>query len=112
MIDQLNLSLQKVRKKFAPKEKKFEEPHNLQQYLDITESNFKTKTGPFFDRLRAREKRIAEEKIPLSLDEIMRDQKAGGGLLKQAGDRSGAMLESMNPDSQGLPGLLKRGMKI
>ena len=37
---------------------------------------------------------------------------AGGGLLKQAGDRSGAMLESMNPDSQGLSGLLKRGNKI
>jgi len=37
---------------------------------------------------------------------------AGGGIAKEAGDPSGAMLESMNPDSQGLPGLLKRGMKI
>ena len=37
---------------------------------------------------------------------------AGGGLVKQAGDRSGAMLRSMNPDSQGLSGLLKRGKKI
>jgi len=37
---------------------------------------------------------------------------AGGGLAKQAGDRSGAMLRSMNPDSQGLSGLLKRGKKI
>jgi hypothetical protein len=37
---------------------------------------------------------------------------AGGGLAKQAGDRSGAMLRSMNPDSQGLSGLLKRGNKI
>jgi len=37
---------------------------------------------------------------------------AGGGIAKQAGDRSGAMLESMNPDSQGLRGLLKRGNKI
>ena len=37
---------------------------------------------------------------------------AGGGLAKQAGDRSGAMLESMNPDSQGLQGLLNRGNKI
>ena len=37
---------------------------------------------------------------------------AGGGLAKQAGDRSGAMLQSMNPDSQGLSGLLKRGKKI
>ena len=33
---------------------------------------------------------------------------AGGGIAKEAGDPSGAMLESMNPDSQGLPGLLKR----
>ena len=37
---------------------------------------------------------------------------AGGGLAKQAGDRSGAMLRSMKPDSQGLRGLLKRGKKI
>jgi hypothetical protein len=36
---------------------------------------------------------------------------AGGGIAKMAGDRSGAMLESMNPDSQGLSGLLKRGIK-
>jgi hypothetical protein len=33
---------------------------------------------------------------------------AGGGIAKEAGDPSGAMLESMNPDSQGLPSLLKR----
>ena len=37
---------------------------------------------------------------------------AGGGIAKLAGDRSGAMLRSMNPDSQGLRGLLKRGKKI
>ena len=37
---------------------------------------------------------------------------AGGGLAKLAGDRSGAMLESMNPDSQGLSGLLKRVKKL
>jgi len=36
---------------------------------------------------------------------------AGGGIAKEAGDPSGAMLESMNPDSQGLPSLLKRGRK-
>ena len=36
---------------------------------------------------------------------------AGGGIAKEAGDPSGAMLESMNPDSQGLPGLLKRGRR-
>jgi hypothetical protein len=110
MIDQLNLSLEKQRRLYGPKEKKFEEPHNLQQYLDITESNFKTKKGPFFDKLRAREKKIAKEKIPLSLDKIMRDQKAGGGLLKQAGDRSGPPPES-GPNSQGLQGLLNRVKK-
>ena len=27
---------------------------------------------------------------------------AGGGIAKEAGDRSGAMTTSMNPDSQGL----------
>jgi len=37
---------------------------------------------------------------------------AGGGIAKEAGDPSGAMLESMNPDSQGLPGLLKRVKKV
>jgi len=37
---------------------------------------------------------------------------AGGGIAKQAGDPSGAMLKSMNPDSQGLSGLLKRAKKI
>ena len=58
------------------------------------QSNFKTKTGPYFDRIKK-----------------ARENKAGGGLLKQAGDRSGAMLESMNPDSQGLQGLLNRVKK-
>ena len=37
---------------------------------------------------------------------------AGGGIAKMAGDRSGAMLTSMNPDSQGLSGILKRVKKI
>ena len=36
---------------------------------------------------------------------------AGGGILKQAGDRSGPPPES-GPMSQGLQGLMKRGMKI
>ena len=33
---------------------------------------------------------------------------AGGGIAKLAGDPSGAMLQSMNPDSQGLRSLKKR----
>jgi hypothetical protein len=47
----------------------------------------------------------------LNFAENFRDEKAGGGIAKMAGDRSGAMLTSMNPDSQGLSGLLKRGIK-
>ena len=40
-----------------------------------------------------------------------RTKKAGGGLLKQAGDRSGPPPES-GPNPQGLQGLLNRGKKI
>jgi hypothetical protein len=38
-------------------------------------------------------------------------QAAGGGLAKQAGDRSGRPPER-GPNSQGLLSLMKRGMKI
>ena len=68
----------------------FEEPKNLDFYDAITKSNFRTKTGPYFDRIRK--------------------NKAGGGLLKQAGDRSGAPPVS-GPNSQGLQGLLNRVKK-
>ena len=61
----------------------------IEFYDDITKSNFKTKTGPFFDRRK----------------------RAGGGILKQAGDSSGPPPES-GPNPQGLQGLMKRGMKI
>ena len=37
---------------------------------------------------------------------------AGGGIAKLAGDRSGAMLESMNPNSQGLRSLYNNGKKL
>ena len=67
----------------------FEEPKNLDFYRAIKESNFRTKTGPFFDRTK----------------------KAGGGLLKQAGDRSGPPPES-GPNPQGLQGLLNRVKKV
>jgi hypothetical protein len=36
---------------------------------------------------------------------------AGGGIAKIAGIDQGPQTESMNPDSQGLPGILKRGIK-
>ena len=60
--------------------------------IDLDMSNLKTPTSSRFEGFNPRF--------------------AGGGLAKQAGDRSGAMLQSMNPDSQGLSGLLKRGKKI
>jgi len=37
---------------------------------------------------------------------------AGGGIAKMAGDRSGAMTTSMNPDSQGLSYLMNRVKKV
>ena len=46
----------------------------------------------------------------LNFAKNFRDEKAGGGLLKQAGDRSGAPPES-GPNSQGLQGLLNRVKK-
>jgi len=39
-------------------------------------------------------------------------EKAGGGIAKMAGDRSGAMTTSMNPDSQGLSYLMNRVKKV
>jgi len=41
-----------------------------------------------------------------------RTEKAGGGIAKEAGDRSGAMTTSMNPDSQGLSYLFNRVKKV
>jgi len=94
IVDSINISEAKRRRNYPYNMQVQEEPKNLDFYTAIKESNFRTKTGPYFDRIRR-----------------ARENKAGGGLLKQAGDRSGAMLESMNPDSQGLPGLLKRVKK-
>jgi hypothetical protein len=87
IIDNINAKISRARAKGLDSEEIGE--GQIEFYDDITKSNFKTKTGPFFDRRK----------------------RAGGGILKQAGDRSGAMLESMNPDSQGLQGLMKRGIK-
>ena len=89
IVDSINISEAKKRKNYPYNMRVFEEPKNLDFYKAIKESNFRTKTGPFFDRIK----------------------KAGGGLLKQAGDRSGPPPES-GPMSQGLPSLMKRGMKI
>ena len=91
IVDSINISEAKKRKNYPYNMRVFEEPKNLDFYRDIKESNFRTKTGPYFDRIR-------------------RLKKAGGGLLKQAGDRSGPPPES-GPNSQGLQGLLNRVKK-
>ena len=62
-------------------------------------------------KLREQRAKEFEKKSKLPKPEIDEFQAAGGGIAKLAGDRSGAMLESMNPDSQGLQGLMKRGIK-
>ena len=64
-----------------------------------------TRTANFFGNLRDRAFGVGGIGPDYQLE------LAGGGIAKEAGDPSGAMLESMNPDSQGLPGLLKRGIK-
>ena len=116
----------------------YKDPYNLRPGKRITEEEVlktlqpfyrpspQSEQGEFFDedslnRSRARS-RAAEQKL---YDEDMERKKqrtqmfdlsnpfmaAGGGIAKEAGDPSGAMLESMNPDSQGLSGLLKRVKK-
>jgi len=69
-----------------------------------------------YDEIRDIFKKGAEEDIRKQQMQRIADaggvaNLAGGGIAKIAGDRSGAMLTSMNPDSQGLSGLLKRGIK-
>jgi len=88
IVDSINISEAKIRRNYPYNMQVFEEPKNLDFYRAIKESNFRTKTGPFFDRTK----------------------KAGGGLLKQAGDRSGPPPES-GPNPQGLQGLLNRVKK-
>ena len=87
IVDSINISEAKKRRNYPYNMQVFEEPKNLDFYRDIKESDFRTKTGPYYDRIRR--------------------NKAGGGLLKLAGDRSGPPPES-GPNSQGLQGLLNR----
>ena len=91
IVDSINISEAKKRRNYPYNMQVFEEPKNLDFYRDIKESNFRTKTGPYYDRIR-------------------RLNKAGGGLLKQAGDRSGPPPES-GPNPQGLQGVLNRVKK-
>ena len=60
IVDQLNKNLEKQRKK--TKAKPEQEPYNLDEYTDVMVSDFDKKTGPYFDRLRAKEKKLKELK--------------------------------------------------
>jgi cyclophilin family peptidyl-prolyl cis-trans isomerase len=86
IIDNINAKISRARAKGLDSEEIGE--GQIEFYDDITKSNFRTKTGPFFDRRK----------------------RAGGGILKQAGDSSGPPPKS-GPMSEGLQGLMKRGIK-
>ena len=113
--------------------KRTSEQDVLKAMEPFTRVNPQLETGDFFDlgmyesqleKDRAAEAKFAEDKIQRALERGFYDpgvggsrrisefQAAGGGIAKEAGDPSGAMLESMNPDSQGLSGLLKRAKKV
>jgi len=64
-------------------------------------------------RLRAqREEALARARRAQQRQGIITQGLAGGGIAKEAGDRSGAMTTSMNPDSQGLSYLFNRVKKV
>ena len=50
IIESMNKRLKKQKKKIE------QEPDELETYTDLMVSDFETKTGPFFDKIRAREK--------------------------------------------------------
>ena len=50
IIESMNKRLKKEKKKIE------QEPQELETYTDLMVSDFETKTGPFFDKIRAREK--------------------------------------------------------
>jgi hypothetical protein len=89
IIDNINAKIARARAKGLDSEEIGE--GQIEFYDDIIKSNFRTKTGPFFDYQK-------------------RKNRAGGGILKQAGDSSGPPPES-GPMSEGLQGLIKRGIK-
>jgi len=57
IIESMNKRLKKEREKKFSKE---EEPAELERYTDLMVSDFDKKTGPFFDKIRAREKAKAK----------------------------------------------------
>jgi len=65
----------------------------------------------YLNQLRLQRAQEFERKSNLPRPEINPFQAAGGGIAKLAGDRSGAMLASMNPDKDGLQGISNRVKK-
>tara|TARA_Y100001951_G_scaffold91532_1_gene85591 strand:- start:407 stop:715 length:309 start_codon:yes stop_codon:yes gene_type:complete len=54
IIESMNKRLKKEKKKIE------QEPAELERYTDLMVSDFDKKTGPFFDKIRAREKAKAK----------------------------------------------------
>jgi hypothetical protein len=54
IIESMNKRLKKEKKKLE------QEPQELERYTDIMVSDFENKTGPFFDKIKAREKAKAK----------------------------------------------------
>ena len=54
IIESMNKRLKKEKKKIE------QEPAELERYTDLMVSDFKKKTGPFFEKIRAREKTKAK----------------------------------------------------
>ena len=54
LIESMNKRLKKERKKTGAKPE--QEPAELERYTDLMVSDFDKKKGPFFDKIRAREK--------------------------------------------------------
>ena len=101
----------------------------------LTYQNFKPDYGftkEQFEDVMRKEGALADDQIyqdnfykqevekPIEFEQLMKlpsfrgasEKFAGGGIAKMAGDRSGAMTKSMNPDSQGLSYLFNRVKKI
>ena len=82
----------------------------IDRYLELTDETKRivpgiARTISGMDKLRTG---LQEQEALLRFADNFRAEKAGGGIAKLAGDRSGAMLESMNPDKDGLQGILNR----
>jgi|21_taG_2_1085346.scaffolds.fasta_scaffold181986_1 hypothetical protein len=59
IIKRLDETEKKRRKNYTAKEKLQEEPATLDVYLDVIQSDFKKKVGPYYDREK---RRLAEKK--------------------------------------------------